>query len=40
MGSEDDGFVTVTLIKEGESDVDVGVTLITFDGSAKGIRMQ
>ena len=37
IASEDDGFATVTLIKEGEIDTEVGVTLVTFDGSAKGI---
>ena len=33
---EDEGFVTITLIKEGETDVDVGVALVTFNGTAKG----
>ena len=34
--SEGDGTVTITIIKEGDADIPVMVTVITSDGTATG----
>ena len=34
--SEDDGTVTITIIKEGDANIPVTVTVTTSDGSATG----